>query len=117
MAFVWVRVKPQYWRASRAMMERFLEKLPTIVAGALSVPNTEGELTSDEIRVKFETFGPSDIYIKDIEITIWANECWGRKRNLDERQELITKEVKRIVHPGTTCFVQVFLQPGSSGEF
>jgi len=99
------------------MMERFVKKLPTIVAGALSVPDTERELTPDKIKVKFETFGPSDIYTKDIEITIWANECWERKRNLDERQELITKEVKRIVHPGTTAFVWVLLQPGSVGEF
>lgn len=98
-------------------LPKLVKNLPPIVAEALSVPGTEGELAPGEIEIKVESFGPRDIHTKDIEIIVWANEYIERKRNLKERQEIITRKVRELLPPDTTGFVWVLLQPGSFGEF
>ncbi|MBZ9571952.1 hypothetical protein KJA15_01260 [Patescibacteria group bacterium] len=117
MLFVWVRITLQEVSKHVAVIKELIDNLPGIVAEALSVPGTDGELTSDEIEVKFETFGPFDVHSKDIEIIILANDYPERKKNLDERQTLIKEGVKRILYSGITGFVWVLPLPGSFGEF
>jgi len=118
MPFVWVRTNP--YKIGKTQFRQLVENLPTIVAEALSVPGTDGELTPEEIEVKVETFGLFDIHTKDLEIIILAQDFPERKKNLDERQRLITGKVRRLLSPsvtGITGFVWVLLQPGSFGEF
>lgn len=117
MPFVWVRVHPTEMTGhSFSFIRGLVRSLPDIVAKALSVPNTEGELTSSEIEVKFEKFGPLDIHTKDVEIMIWANDYPARKEDLDERRKRIVGEVEKHLWRDTTFFVWVLLQPGSFGE-
>jgi len=137
MPFVWVRTEDQ-WKILR-QVEKLVENLPSIVAKALSVPGTEGELLPNEIEVKVELFGEiregknssgltyvdlrdsaevlKDIHTKNIEIIIWANDYPERAKNLDQRRKQIIKEVRKFIPPDITGFVWVLLQPGSYGEF
>jgi len=135
MPFVWVRIEGQ-WRVLKPV-KKLVKNLPSIVAKALSVPGTEGELSPNDIEVKVESFGLieeaegssgftridvsgdvlRDIHTKDIEIIIWANDYPERAKNLDQRREQIIKEVRKFIPPDITGFVWVLLQPGSYGEF
>lgn len=116
MPYALVRIDPR--KLGGAELVKLVEKLPTIVSEALSVPGTAGKLTSDEIEVKVEHFGPLDIHSKDVQIIIWANDYPERKKNLDERREAITERIiEEFLYPETTCSVWVLLALGSYGEF
>lgn len=135
MPFVWVRMKNQLEIFHQA--KKLVKKLPCIVAEALSVPGTEGELSADEIEVKVELFSSirevkntagftcldtskdvmKDISTKDIEIIILANYYPERNKNLDERQKIILNRVKEFISPEFSGFVWVLLTPSSFGEF
>jgi hypothetical protein len=116
MPFVLVRTTPHVYAGlylHSDELKPLLQELPGIIARALSVPGTEGELTPEEIEVKVEQFGDIDIHQKDVEIIIWANDYPERRKNLEVRTKQIYGQVKAILNQDTTSFIWVLLQKGS----
>jgi len=127
MPLVWIRTTPDIYRklnlhrdmrsdeakSTEPFLRPFLQELPGIVAEALSVPGTEGELTPKDIGIKVEEFGDLDIHQKDVEIIIWANDYPERREYLDQRTKRIYFQVMALLGQDTTSFVWVLLQKGS----
>lgn len=67
--------------------------LPEMIAEALTVEGTPGELSASDVEVYVSNFGPLDIYNKPIEIVILANEFPERLANLKERLDKITEKI------------------------
>lgn len=99
--------------STEQFLRPFLRELPEIIAKALSVPGTEGELTPEDIEVKFEQFGDLDIHQKDVEIIILANDYPEIRKNLDFRTKQIYFQVCTLLGQDTTSFILVLLQKGS----
>lgn len=102
------------------MIGNLANELPAIVARALHVEkNLKGHLTSEDIEVEVRESGPYDVNIKDLEITIWANDYPERLANLDKRREEILSGIREFLRDydrNLSGFVWVLLQPASFGE-
>ncbi len=95
------------------------QSLPFIVANALNCEDEGGHLTSTDIEIWAQDFGPHDVNTKDLEIIIWASQYPRRLENLEERKGRIINEIRNIrdaVGCFFTGFVYVLLQPASFGE-
>ena len=97
--------------------KQLLQELPRIVAGAFSVPGTEGELTATDIEIWAQDGGSFDVNTKDVEIVIWAHDYPRRKADLDKRRKEVVMGVLRMIPGDTHGFVWILLQPTSFGEF
>lgn len=120
MPFVYVRRNTE--KVSDEMTAVLSRALPELVANALSVPNSDGELTKDDIEVEVRDIGSLDVSTKDVEVIIWAGDYPERSINLDDRREQIIKGIKFLSDPGipsgiVSGFVWVMLSPSSFGEF
>ncbi len=106
-------------KVSEEFFSKLTSKLQGIVAEALSVPGTAGELKLGEIEVWVCDAQPGDVNTLPLEIIIWANYYPKRKKNLDERRARIVKEIKKLIPENLkiTGFVWVLLAPASFEEF
>ncbi|MDO8435907.1 MAG: hypothetical protein Q7S82_00780 [bacterium] len=99
------------------LLERLVDRLPGLVASALTCEHPDGGLEAQDVEVWVQDFGPNDINTTDVEIIIWANLYPERQANLDDRREKICKGVRLILPKMIKGFVWVILNPGSFGEF
>jgi hypothetical protein len=112
----------QYKRKSirDKMLGKLARALPTIVAGALDIPeNRNARLTPAEIEVWVMESGKHDVNVKDIEIIIWAHDYPERLANLEARKETILDGVRTFLaanNQSLSGFVWVLLQPSAYGE-
>jgi hypothetical protein len=83
--------------------------LPTIVAEALTIPGTEGELSFLDVEVYVSDFGSLDTYNKQIEITILANKFPERLKNLKERHNKIINSIKTLTPGAVIGEISVWL--------
>ncbi|MEO5646428.1 MAG: hypothetical protein ABIO57_01490 [Candidatus Paceibacterota bacterium] len=71
--------------------------LQTIVAEALNVPGDEhGEITKNDIVVRFVAHNPFDIGVMNFEIDIVTVDIPARRKNLQERTEAIANKVRAL---------------------
>lgn len=120
MPYVILKYKPG--RGLECLARDLADKLPEIVALALTIPDRkrdEGQVTPEDIIVSCEEGGPADVNSQHFVIFIFAHEFPERKANLEERKDAITKDVRRFLNdpnhhlPG---FVWVFLGPTAFGR-
>lgn len=99
------------------LLWEMVNKLPSIIADALSVPGTEGELTASEVEVYVSDFGPLDIHNQPVEIVVFANEYPERLANLKERRDKITGKLKgfSIIEQGYSLWLNLI--KGTYAEF
>ncbi|HDH07804.1 MAG TPA: hypothetical protein ENH35_05930 [Candidatus Moranbacteria bacterium] len=97
-------------------LNNLIQVLPVFVADALTVPNTDGELTPGDIEVYVSDFGPLDVHTKLIEIIVFSNEYPERIKNLDERRDKLIRSIKGY-SPIKDGFVWIFLGKGSFNTF
>ena len=123
MPFVTLYYKPSF--VKKEEMRAIAERLPEIVARALNVPeNPAARLNANDIEVQPEEIDEEcTVNRRPLEIIILANDYPERKKNLDKRQEEITKAVREIKNEAWSLdfrrvrgFVWVLLIPGSFGE-
>ena len=115
-----VRIARDPVLVSDPRLVHLLTDIRQIVADALTIPGTDGELHSHEIEMEVRDFGSFDQPGKySLEITVLANEYPERRANLDERREKIIAGVKDALpnFPPGRGYVWVLLMPGSFGEF
>ena len=104
---------------SDRLLSVITKNLPSIVASALDCDDEGGSLTSRDVEVWVQDFGPNDINTKDLEIVVWANQYPQRLRHLNARRADIVSEIRSIrgaARSNFTGFVWVLLQPASFGE-
>ena len=104
------------------MIRALVSALPEIIADALTVPNSDGVLTRDDIEIRVSGIGPFDVSTKDLEVIIFAGDYPERKADLDQRKEKIIEGIKSLSSPGgmietISGFVWIVLSPNSFGEF
>lgn len=114
------------WRNSKKVSDEMIRvlvcALPEIVASALTVPDSDGALTKDDIEIRVSDIGSFDISTKDLEVVIFAGDYPKRRANLDQRRERIIRGIKALSNPEgivetVSGFVWVILSPNSFGEF
>jgi len=94
----------------------FRDALRFGVAENLTSQDSGGQLTPDGISLHAQAFGPLDLPVKDVEVTIIVNDLPGRRANLDERRHVIAMYVKSWLPLGATADILVSLQSGSYEE-
>ncbi|MFZ2167264.1 MAG: hypothetical protein WAV50_00140 [Minisyncoccia bacterium] len=114
-----VLIQHKNGRGLNEVAEELSKEFPAIVAPALSVPGGEGELRFDDIEVWVTEGSTADVNTKDLEIIIWAHEYPERKANLEERKDIIVKDVRTFLADydrNVTGFVWILLQPTAFGK-
>ena len=111
-------------------LKQILKKLPSLVSKTLHSQTyklTRGEdyIKESRVRVLVHDFGPLDLNIKDLEISIRARNYPRIRQNIHERKETITHGVKKIINeiiadrktlPSyITCEIELNLIPSSFG--
>jgi len=87
------------------------------VADALSVEETDGQLTHEDIEVRVRIKGPHDVTAYHVEITIWAKHYWTREAKLEEAAARIAGELDKRVFENVRGFVYIILSPAAFAEF
>lgn len=93
--------------------------LTKVIASALHAPNDEGgELSPDEVEVRFENVSPRTINPSPFSIEVYAFDYPSRKENLGYRVSRITRELRgHVAVPdsvidGKGGFVEIVLGAG-----
>lgn len=109
-------------RGLNQLVEKLAQKLPSIVAPNLTLPEHErldGQVLPDDIIVRCVGGNKADVNTKDIEIIIWAHDFPERKANLECRKDAIVLGVQRFLSDydrNVSGFVWILLQPTAFGE-
>ena len=96
---------------------KLINFLPDVVAEALSVPGTDGELTPAEIEVCVSDFNILDRYSKPLMIIVMSNEYPERLQNLEKRASFIAAEIRKQTGIQSGFFVWVHLVKGAFVEY
>jgi len=117
---VWLDCDTQ--RVPDYLVEDLQAMLRHAVAKELSCRDFDGSLTSRDLEVKVEAFGPHDFNGKyGITVTILANDFPDRRVDLDARREQISRRLRAFLddHGLTevTGCIYIALVPASFGEF
>lgn len=117
-----VLVRRDKEKISDLMVQALTNVLPDLVVKALSVLNSNCEITKDDIGIEVRDFGTFDLSGVDIEIIILAGEHPERRVNFDERRGIIVEGMKNLINPALAVekingFVWICLMPDSFEEF
>ncbi len=100
-------------------IEHIVGEMPKIVAEALSSDGELGHLEPQEVAVMPGKFHELALNVKDVDITIFANDYPERKANLEERRVKVLEEVRKLLgnfDRNLSACVWILLAPGSYGE-
>ncbi|MEK9135362.1 MAG: hypothetical protein AAB451_03670 [Patescibacteria group bacterium] len=106
------------WVPTEELFSRLVDRLPEIIANALTCENPDGKLTPADIEVWVRRSDSKDIVTDKIQIVVFASLFPERAANLDARQKIINDRIKEILR-GTNFhgWVWIRLAPSSFGEF
>jgi hypothetical protein len=92
--------------------------LPYAVSYALDVPEEpNGRLTFLDIEVKTFDYNEFDVHSKPLAIIVRAEDFPDRRKNLNDRREIIEIQLREFIPAGLHGFVWIRPLEGSFGEF
>ena len=92
-------------------------RLPKIIAGALTCDNPDGKLTQADIEVWVRSADLHDIGSEKLQIVVFAGLYPERLANKVDRKKMIEDEIKKLLPPDIHGWVWVIMAESFFGEF